>query len=280
MDTVFRLAQSPTGIYAAEKSGVFVSHDGGQTWDNAFAATPELAGASASAVTAIGHTVIAGIMGAIMRSSDGGNTWQSIGLGSPAPLVTDLLTFPDFDQNGNVAAATAEDGVLISEDGGDSWVAWNFGLYDMNTHCIAQSDSGQLFVGTESGIFRSTNRGKSWREVAFPVTAAPVLCIASTATHLYAGTQNRGLFTSDDEGVTWSQMDIAYAAEEAIQEIIVAPSQLLLLTEHHLLSLTTDSSQTQVFHRFGNHHALTMVQTQRHTLVGFADAPLQILETI
>jgi len=88
------------------------------------------------------------------------------------PLVSSLVISPNYTHDGTLLAGTMEDGVFRSADRGSHWVAWNFGLLDLNVLYVAISPHFAcdeiLFAGTETGIFRSTNVGRAWREMDFP----------------------------------------------------------------------------------------------------------------
>jgi len=224
-DVVYALVASPAcdrdGVcFAARASGLYRSVDGGATWQPAYAslkldsdlATPAVA---VSPDFASDRTVFAGVAGAILRSHDAGQTWYASLLPSPPPVVSCLVTSPNYVQDGVIFAGTMEDGVFRSSDRGSLWVRWNFGLLDLHVLALALSpDFAQdetLFAGTESGIFRSTNGGRAWREVPFPTELAPVLSLAISPAFrqdglIMAGTDAHGLHVSRDRGKTWSRL--------------------------------------------------------------------------
>jgi photosystem II stability/assembly factor-like uncharacterized protein len=136
-NVVFALASAAQTIYAGRKSGVFRSSDAGKTWQNTF--DEQFQGIAATALATHHQTVFAGVKGAVVRSQDGGETWDAAVLSSPAPLVVDIAVSPQYDQDQFVVAATAEDGVFVSNDRGLNWTAWNFGLVDLHCNCIAIS---------------------------------------------------------------------------------------------------------------------------------------------
>jgi photosystem II stability/assembly factor-like uncharacterized protein len=178
----------------------------------------------------------------VLRSFDGGESWQVALLPEPAPLVTALAISPSYAEDGVVFAATMEDGVFRSADRGSSWTAWNFGLLDLGALCIAVSPDfaadETLFVGTESGLFRSTNGGLAWREVAFASEHAPVLSVAvapdfGSSGVVFAGTEEHGLWCSDDGGRSWTAIGQG-VLEGSVNGIAVgasfpAPAELLVL---------------------------------------------------
>ncbi len=224
-DVVYALAASPAfdrdGVcFAARTSGLYRSEDGGMTWQPAYASlkldgdltTPAVA---LSPDFASDRTVFAGVAGAILHSPDAGQTWYASLLPAPPPVVSCLVTSPDYVRDGVIFAGTMEDGVFRSSDRGSLWVRWNFGLLDLHVLALALSpDFAQdetLFAGTESGIFRSTNGGRAWREVPFPTELAPVLSLAISPAFkqdglIVAGTDEHGAHISRDRGKTWSRL--------------------------------------------------------------------------
>jgi len=100
-------------------------------------------------------------------------------------------------------------------DGGVSWQAWNFGLFDLGVLCIAVSGAyaqdKTVYIGTETGIFVSENGGRAWQETNFPPDFAPVLGLALSPKFVddgivLAGTESSGLWYSDNRGKSWQQV--------------------------------------------------------------------------
>jgi len=224
-DIVYGLDASPSfqedaRCFAAKRSGLYRSEDGGTSWEDAYESLDlgqPLATAAVSISPAFGRdqTVFAGVHGAVLRSTDGTQTWAAARLPSPPPFVISVVPSPDFERDGVVLAATMEDGVFRSADRGSHWSAWNFGLLDLNVLCLVASPDyardETLFAGTESGIFKSTNGGRAWREANLPPEWGPVLTLAVSAKSddtrtVYAGTESFGLIRSLDSGATWEQI--------------------------------------------------------------------------
>ena len=236
-DNTYAVAASPSfeqdGIcFAARGSGLYRSEDGGETWQPAYG-TLNLEAPLPTMATAISpdfasdRTVFAGVPGGLLRSFDGGETWDVVQFPSPPPVVSALVISPDYVRDGILLAGTVEDGVFSTSNRGGHWVAWNFGLLDLNTICMAISPDfahdETLFVGVDSGIFRSTNGGRAWREVDFPLELAPVLSLTMSPAYaedgiLFAGTESHGLCRSEDGGRTWARLgeDLVRGAVNAI----------------------------------------------------------------
>jgi photosystem II stability/assembly factor-like uncharacterized protein len=240
-DITYALAASPNfaqdGIcFAARGSGLYGSKDGGETWQFAYD-TLNLEAPLATMAVVVSpdfksdQSVFAGAPGGFLRSYDGGTNWLVTTLPSPPPVVSALVISPNYAHDGTLLAGTLEDGVFRSADRGSRWAAWNFGLLDLNTLCMAIStDFDQdetLFVGTETGVFRSTNGGRAWREVDFPTEFAPVLSLALSPNYasdgiLFAGTESYGLFRSDDRGHTWARLG-KDALSDAVNAVVLSP---------------------------------------------------------
>jgi photosystem II stability/assembly factor-like uncharacterized protein len=190
--------------------------------------------------------LFAGLSGGILRSLDGGQSWENIPLPAPPPVISALELSPNFEQDGMIFAATLEDGVLFSADRGHRFGACNFGLLDLNILCLAISPDfardETVFVGTQSGVFRSTNGGRAWREVDLPVGYEAVLSLALSPDFardgvLFAGTETQGLLCSTDAGEGWQRLG-EDVLTEAINAIHLAPD----FSDHpELLALHADT---------------------------------------
>jgi photosystem II stability/assembly factor-like uncharacterized protein len=186
--------------------------------------------------------LLAGLSGGILRSLDGGQSWENILLPPPPPVISSLVISPNFEKDGIVFAATMEDGVLFSSDRGNRFDTWNFGLLDLNILCLAISpnfaEDETVFAGTQSGIFRSTNGGRAWREVDLPVGYETVLSLALSTDFawdgiLLAGTETQGLLLSTDKGESWQQVG-EDVFTMAVNAVILSPD---FATRQEILAL-------------------------------------------
>jgi photosystem II stability/assembly factor-like uncharacterized protein len=202
------------------------------------------------------RSVFAGVPGGVLRSGDGGQSWNIAALPTPPPLVSALVISPNYARDGTLLAGTLEDGVFRSADRGRHWSRWNFGLLDLNVLCMAISpgfaQDETLFVGTETGIFGSTNGGRAWREVDFDPDLAPVLSLALSPDYandgvLFVGTETCGLFASQDHGRTWTRLG-QEAMTEAVNGLALSPEfpakrDILVLSGDALL-ISRDGGQS------------------------------------
>lgn len=276
-DTVYALTAAPNGtIFAGRTSGLQRSEDGGASWQDAYTTfESDVPLTTAALAAAPDGRLFAGVNGGVLRSSDGGVTWFAASFGSPPPLVTALAVSPNFEEDGVVLAATAEDGLYSSTDRGAIWTAWNFGLIDLNAYSLALSPDfvhdQTAYIGTETGIFRSTNGGRAWRVLPFPIDSAPVLSLAVSATVVLAGTESSGLYRSLDRGKTWEQV----IAEGSVSALSTQADALWALLDDRVMISSDDGQTWAMWTDFGDQQALTLLLRDGAVWVGFADGAIR-----
>jgi photosystem II stability/assembly factor-like uncharacterized protein len=254
-DTVFALAASPEfardrTVFVARTSGLYRSLDGGATWQAAYASLQlrtDLLTSTVAVSPDFGRdrTVIAGCSGGVVCSYDAGATWRVVMLPSPPSLVSCVIFSPHYADDGVAFLATLEDGVYRSADRGQTWVRWNFGLFDLRVIGLAPSPAfardETLYAGAETGIYVSRNGGRSWRPLPFPDEAAPVLSLAvapgsGTDVVVWAGTETAGLWLSEDAGRSWRRTEEALFRESVNALVVPHPPA----GETSILALATE----------------------------------------
>jgi photosystem II stability/assembly factor-like uncharacterized protein len=247
--------KNPNTVYAgAATGGVFKSTDMGQSWfaifddqanlnvgdigidpnhpDTLYVGTGEANG---------GHNNFPG--GGIYKSTDGGNSWQLLGLENTAS-VGRIIVDPSNSQRiflaavGSYFAPNPERGIYKSENGGQTWsqslyVSDSTGAIDIvidptnPSRLIAamwervRRPNANHLYGPTSGIYRSFNSGISW-EYLGPANGLPNPTITevgriglaisqSNPDLLYAlyadGSNYLGLYKTNNFGTTWTNAD-------------------------------------------------------------------------
>lgn len=224
-DTVFAVATSSAfqrdGVcFAARRSGLVRSEDRGASWHPAIPNESRSLIATAVRVhpdPAAGPLVVAGVAGGVVVSRNGGESWQSVTLSVPAPIVSVILLATD----GVALAGTFEDGMYRSDDGGVTWSPANAGLLD---HCVlalaispAFERDQTVFAGTASGLATSHNAGRSWTDTELPDHLAPVMHVAVASGagghhRIVVAAESSGLWRSEDSGATWQAIELPEAS--------------------------------------------------------------------
>jgi len=206
-DTVTSIAVDPNNtstVYACLSEGLFQSSDGGNTWKQAIS-TPVLS--VALAVTRPGLVYAGRTAAPILRSIDGGASWQEA---SPAVTANSLAIDPT--NHLNVYAGTARSGFYSSNDGGATWAASNSGMSTgsnpLTVYAVAIDPRipQRLYAGTSSGLFRSSDGGAGWSAAGSGIGTRPVLSLSinpQDANFVYAGAAGGGVYRTGDGGDTW-----------------------------------------------------------------------------
>ena len=206
-DLVTAVAVDPANtsrVYACMSEGLYQSTDAGGTWKSILA-DPVL---SVAVATTKPGLVYAGRGSApILRSTDGGASWQETG-----GVVTANALAIDPTNALTVYAATSRSGFYLSTDGGATWAFSNTGLGSgaapLTVYSIAIDPRipQRLYAATASGLFRSSDGGTGWTPAGSGIGSRTVLSLAINphdANFVYAGTAGAGVFRSADGGDTW-----------------------------------------------------------------------------
>jgi photosystem II stability/assembly factor-like uncharacterized protein len=198
-------------VFAATPAGVHRSVDHGRTWAPAGPTTP-VPFAEAVAVSPgfiRDRTIMVGGGEGAYRSTDAGQTWQRVLVGSRA---LSLAVARDSGQRDTWLVGTDSYGILRSEDAGRTWAGANPGLVDLTVLALALSPAFEQdrigFAGSASGLYRTRNGAQAWRAVDTGLDDPPVQCLAISPRFaedrlVLAGTEADGLLRSVDAGTTW-----------------------------------------------------------------------------
>ena len=198
-------ATNPATVYAATNQGLYQSLDGGGTWKMLLSSPVT---SVAVAVTRPGLLYAGRVSAPILRSFDGGATWQEVGT---AVTTNGLAIDPTNSQI--VYAATSRSGLYLSTDNGNNWTLSNTGMVSgvnpltVNVIAIDPRIPQRLYAGTTAGLFRSSDGGTLWNAAGTGIGARAVLSLGinpTDANFVYAGTAGGGVFQTANGGDTWT----------------------------------------------------------------------------
>jgi len=214
--TMIPLAASPGSfLMALGGAGIYKTVNAAQSWSYSGEGTSEWNGITLAVDPETPTTMYFGALngGGIFKSTDNGVTWANLRNGDS---VTDIAVDP-FDST-DVLAATLEEGLIASHDGGNTWKDVSSSLpppptgfaiiTGINFHPKQQ---GLIFVATVAGgigLLRSTDGGSTYSEVNTGLTSTDVGgCIAVNPAnpHTLLIADGVGIAISEDDGSTWSE---------------------------------------------------------------------------
>lgn len=170
--------EDPNLVYVGtERSGLFVSRDGGATWKRPDPNMPRLM--ITSLLTLPGNVLVGTVPAALYRARRGG--WEDIEEFRRSIAASSFPPNPDLGARTRYLAVDPAvptrlyagievGGLLLSEDGGFSWLSANDGLSDPDVHqLLASARTPNLVVAAcGEGVFRSSDRGAHWEEITPP----------------------------------------------------------------------------------------------------------------
>jgi len=232
--------------------GVWRTMNGGATWDNLTDGKSDISGVGAITIAPSDPNVIYVGTGesqlredltfgtGMYRSTDAGQTWQSLGL-SDAQQITDIIVDPRDPERAYVSAIghafgpNAERGVFRTVDGGKSWQKVLFLDDSTGAQDLAMDPSNPRVLyaamykfqrtpwsmiagGGRSGIWKTTDGGDTWKEISknpgIPKSILGKIGIDVSRTNpqrvyatIEAPDSTGGFFRSDDAGENWERMN-------------------------------------------------------------------------
>lgn len=150
----------------------------------------------------------------IIKSSDGGLSWQTTGLTSTTNLkrlVHKIIVHPT---DANTVYAATSFGLRKTDDGGSTWTQLRAGAF--KDIAFKPGDPNTIYAVTGSVFIRSTNGGATWSTISISFASSPGrLVIATTEAepnyvYLLAGKNSDngfgGLYRSSDGGASFITM--------------------------------------------------------------------------
>ncbi len=238
-------ADSAGNIFAATNVGIYGYRSASRSWEYLGPSETELvdilAARSGSVFSVSFNYGYPSDQGVLYRSVDKGGFWSPSS--AKAFAIFSLITSP----SGNILAGTLGDRIIMSMNGGASWVqlppgsiagyiysfaldgstiyaATDEGLFSStddgvswknltdrafsgSAYSVAVQNDGRIIIGTNFGIYTSTDNGNSW--TLSGLNSSKVLFLANNKSDIvYAATDNSGMLSSTDNGNTWHTLGL------------------------------------------------------------------------
>ncbi len=228
---VFALAESPEGtILAGTNHGIFALDETGASWSARSTiqntllkpATETIRGKRVNvekqvkdtrremdsrvrALELSGSVWLASTTGGLFTSNDQGATWQ----GGPVMSSVEYLSVA---ARGDVLIAARQNGVVLSSDGGQSWMPIGIPAVLTRIHCVAFSADGTLWIGAREGVYFSRDLGKSWMWVQhFPLSNVDDLSFDAQMNKILASSRlSDQVYVIDPKTLEWRFAQTGY----------------------------------------------------------------------
>lgn len=202
--------------------GIWKSNNAGISWSSNTDQLPTL-GVSAIAFDPMNSDIIYAGTGdrdagdspgmGMLRSIDGGETWNFVNTGISTRTVGDIIVCED--QAGSIVIAT-DLGIRRSIDGGSTWTQVSTNTFDYKDLARHPSAPNILYATGAGRFYRSEDFGLSWTQSNTGMSNGTRMCVSVNASEpdavyvLRTGTYSyTGTFKSTDAGLTFTQMSSA-----------------------------------------------------------------------
>ncbi len=213
-------AEDHTLFAGTEADGIYRSTDGGRSW------LPCGVGAGGATINCLwvspnfgrDRLVLAGTSAGILRSTDGGNTWDVV-------YQDEELVLALAGTASAICAGTLEQGILRSSDGGQTWQVSNNGLAArafLRMLTVAEQPALILAFGPQEGVVMSRDAGKSWQPVPGLEDRLPLNAMAAANQGtgkpplLIVSTSEGHILRSVDAGASWMASAVGIPASALV----------------------------------------------------------------
>jgi len=201
------------GVSNPGVGGVFVTRDGGDTWQRC-----EFGPSMSDAVeisTSNPDIWYSATEGQISRSNDSGENWDAFPMETEdrsAGMPIDLQVDPRDPYR--IFVNNYGGGNFLSLDGGATWLDASTGYTGaaISGMIVIPGDGSKLLVGANTGAFLSNNSGSTWEGT--PLPSAEKFILSETA--ILASDSGGNIWRSEDWGMSWNKIPILDTMAEFI----------------------------------------------------------------
>jgi photosystem II stability/assembly factor-like uncharacterized protein len=189
-------------------AGVYISRDGGATWNSVNDALSEKANIIDICVDPSDPQIVYTATGTngLLKTSDAGGNWTAMNIAMP--MTTAVLSVAVHPVNSQtIYTGMAHSGLYRSNDSGKTWQSSTNGMPPEShiTDILFDPRDPQVMYAADSlsGVYRSTDGGRFWRQLntALSMRAVNCLAVSTDGLHLYAATEGGGVYRLDFNSV-------------------------------------------------------------------------------
>lgn len=270
VDTVLLLAAARAGarlVAAGERGRIFLSDDEGRSWRPA--KSPTEATLTALHFLDPKHGWAAGHDAVILRTGDGGETWQQV---HSAPEEQRPLLDIRFHSPEHGVAIGAYGAYLESRDGGRTWAARKIIDGDRHFNAIAAGGDGQPFIAGESGtLLFSGDGGTRWEQLHSPYKGSFFGILGTGANDLVVFGLRGHIFHSRDAGGSWTPVDNSSQAS-LMRGRTLKDGTVVLVGQDGNVLVSRDGARSFALHRAAGGRALaSMIEAADGDLLVFGE---------
>lgn len=225
------------GLYVQEADGVITKQSEISDDLMSFAIHPT----DENVLFASGHPRSGGNFG-LIKSVDGGATWQDVSEGLNGPV--DFHTMAVDSENGDHIFGYYAGALQRTLEGGESWEYLN-NAPDQIIQLSNGNKQGQLYASTTNGLYVSNDQGNTWELAAFEGETVIAIEVNPVSGQMIANTNAQGLVMSSDDGKTWYKSD--FSTSETVLYIassVSEPTKSYLVTKSLKIYRSSDNGSS------------------------------------
>jgi len=249
------LPTDPNTVYVSTfQSGIWRSDDAGATWTDITGGIEEASVNTIQLNPDNSSTLLAGTATAIYRSVDAGDTWIMVSL---AGVGANQFVF-DPNNPDLVYAATTNDGVFKSENGGQTWAWFSSGIADQKIVSIAVNEmTSALYAASTSSVYCLPSATSSvWTDLTLDLPGTLVRQIVVkpqngevyvvSDTGIYRGGETANV-TTWSSWLNFSSQHLLFALNGELPYVAPAEAGLLLALDDGVDLIKVDQGIQNVF---------------------------------
>jgi len=140
----------------------------------------------------------------LLKSTDGGNTWNQTGLNYAQSNVTVIQRVVMNPANSSIMYAATNNGIYITSDAGVTWIQQLAGkFYDIE---FCPSTPATLYCGDSIRTYKTTNGGTNWNPMPTIISTGRTSIAVTPANPnaVYVWSEGGGLYYSNNLGVSFT----------------------------------------------------------------------------